>query len=134
MINHRVYIISVTLICSFALLSAVALAQNTRCQVYDVNSCIPEMGYTVATAVFFPNFCSDSSDNSCDLGNCLNVDQQPVRLVSAINYNPDNPLATAAGFGDKSFDAFINHEEQQIQCCYHTSSTPLYLQTLALLC
>ncbi len=134
MINHRMYIISVTLICSFALFSAVALAQNTRCQVYGANNCIPEMGCTVATAAFFPNLCLDSSNNSCDLEDCLNVDQQPVRLVSAINYNPDNPLATAAGFSDESFDAFINHEEPQIQCGNHTSSTPLYLQTLAFLC
>ena len=137
MINHRMYIISVTLICYFALFSAVALAQNTRCQEYGMHNCIPEMGCTVATAAFFPNLCLDSSNNSCDLEDCLNVDQQPVRLVLAINYNPDNPLATAAGFSgfsDEAFDAFINHEEPQIQWGNHASSTPLYLQTIALLC
>jgi hypothetical protein len=129
---HKAYILSLILF-GFNLFPVTALATGFCYQECGVNRCIPPSACYAANSVFSPGLRSDNPDSTCDLENCLNVDQ-PSRSVSACQFNPDNPFHIVTGFSDESFDPALNYGRLQISKDNHVLSIPLYLLKASFLC
>ncbi len=116
-----------------ALVPVTALAKGFCYQEYSVNRCILASACYAANSVFSPDLSSDNPDSTCDLENCLNVDQ-PLRSVSACQFNPDNPFHIVTGFSNESFNPALNYGKLQISKDNHVLSIPLYLLKASFLC
>jgi hypothetical protein len=129
---RKAYILSLILF-GFNLFPVSALATGFCYQEYSVNRCIPPSACYAANSVFSPGLRSDNPDSTCDLENCLDVDQ-PSRSVSACHFNPDNPFHIVTGFSDESFNPALNYGNLQISKDHLVPSIPLYLLKSSLIC